>query len=57
MAVKKARDLEHMDRIIDPDGNVAVVMRLRWVDHLRGQLETDLGRARVLLDEEFELAP
>lgn len=57
MAVKKARDLEHMDRIIDPDGNVAVVMRLRWVDHLRGQLETDLDRARVLLDEEFELAP
>lgn len=49
----KAEDLEHGDEIIDPEGNEAVVIRVRRVDHLRGRLETDLGVAVVDLDMHF----
>jgi hypothetical protein len=49
----KAEDLEHGQRIIDPEGNEATVIRLRRVDHQRGRLETDLGVAVVLLEQPF----
>ncbi|QKN87728.1 hypothetical protein IXEL_27 [Microbacterium phage Ixel] len=49
----KAENLQHMDVIIDPEGNEATVMRIRRVDHERGRLETDLGVHVVALDEHF----
>lgn len=58
MTVKKitAAFLEHGMTIIDPEGNVATVVRLQRVDHERGRLETDLGVAIVSLDDVFQLA-
>lgn len=49
----KAENLEHMDVILDPEGNEATVMRLRRMDHQRGRLETNLGVHVVALDETF----
>lgn len=49
----KAKHLQQSDHIIDPEGNEAVVIRLRWIDHQRGRLETDLGVAVVSLDDRF----
>ncbi len=53
---KYAKDLAPRDRIIDPDGNVATVIRIRRVDHKRGRLETNRGIAQVGLDDIFSLA-
>lgn len=50
---KKAEDLQHMDRIIDPEGNEATVIRIRRMDHKRGRLETNLGVAVVQLSDKF----
>ena len=53
----KVSDLKHNDRIIDPEGNAARVIRVRRIDHKRGKLETDRGVAIVGLDDIFQLAP
>lgn len=53
----KAEDLKHMDRIIDPEGNEARVIRIRRMDHQRGRLETDLGVAVVQLTDKFPVLP
>lgn len=53
--LRKAEDLIHGNRIIDPEGNTATVRRIRRIDHQRGLLETDLGVAQVGLDDTFEL--
>ena len=52
----KVSDLNHNDRIIDPDGNTARVIRVRRIDHQRARLETDLGVAVVALDDTFPTA-
>ena len=52
----KVSDLKHNDRIIDPEGNAARVIRVRRVDHERARLETDLGVAIVALDDAFPTA-
>ncbi|QIN93850.1 hypothetical protein SEA_ALAKAZAM_28 [Microbacterium phage Alakazam] len=57
LPTKKAEDLEHMDRIIDPEGNEATVIRIRRMDHQRGRLETDLGVAVVPLNQKFPVLP
>lgn len=49
----KAENLDHMDVIIDPEGNEATVMRIQRIDHERGRLTTDRGVAVVALDETF----
>lgn len=49
----KVSDLNHNDRIIDPEGNPARVIRVRRIDHQRARLETDLGVAIVALDDTF----
>lgn len=54
--LRKAEDLIHGNRIIDPEGNVATVRRVRRIDHQRCLVETDLGVAQVDLDTTFELA-
>ena len=51
----QAQDLKHNDRIIDPEGNIATVIRIRRLDHQRGRLETNLGVAQVGLTDLFEL--
>ena len=48
-----AEELSHGQQIIDPEGNVATVIRIRRVDHQRGRLETDLGVAVVDLNQKF----
>ncbi len=57
LPTKKAEDLEHMDRIIDPEGNEATVIRIMRIDHQRGRLSTDLGVAIVPLDQRFPVLP
>lgn len=52
----KVSDLNHNDRIIDPEGNAARVIRVRRIDHERARLETDLGVAIVALDDTFPTA-
>lgn len=52
----KAEDLTNGMRIIDPDGNVAQVSRMRRIDHERGRLDTDLGVHVVRLSERVALA-
>lgn len=54
--LRKAEDLIHGNRIIDPEGNIATVRRVRRLDHERGRLETDLGISIVALDDTFKLA-
>lgn len=51
--LRKAEDLIRHNKIIDPEGNVAVVRRVRRIDHQRCLVETDLGVAQVGLKEEF----
>lgn len=51
----QAQDLKHNDRIIDPEGNIATVIRIRRLDHQRGRLETNLGVAQVALTDLFQL--
>lgn len=53
----RGEDLTHGQRIIDPEGNEAVVIRYRWVDHQRGRLETDLGVAVVKHSDRFPVLP
>ncbi|QKY80326.1 hypothetical protein SEA_MERCEDES_26 [Microbacterium phage Mercedes] len=51
--ITKAEDLKHNDRIIDPEGNEATVIRIQRIDHQRGRLHTDLGIAIVPLNQKF----
>ncbi len=53
--IRKAQDLIHGNRIIDPEGEVAIVRRIRRIDHQRGLLETDRGVAQVGLEDVFQL--
>lgn len=53
--LRKAEDLIHGNRIIDPEGNIAIVRRIRRIDHQRGLLETNLGIAQVGLEDTFQL--
>lgn len=52
-----AADLSAGQRILDPEGNVATVVRIMRIDHQRGRLATDLGVAVVPLDMRFEVLP
>jgi hypothetical protein len=52
---KQAQALEHGEVIIDPDGNEAAVIRVRWMDHKRCRLETDLGVVVVPLIQKFQV--
>lgn len=52
-----AEELSHGQRIIDPEGNEATVIRIRRMDHQRGRLETDLGVAVVALSQKFPIVP
>lgn len=53
----KAEDLDHGQRIIDPEGNEATVVRIQRIDHQRGRLTTDLGVAVVPLNQMFPVLP
>lgn len=55
MAIKrvKAEDLDHGQVIVDPEGNQSTVIRIQRMDHLRGLLHTDAGKAVVPLDQLF----
>jgi len=55
LPTKRAEDLEHDEVIIDPNGDEAVVIRYRWMDHKRGRLETDLGVAVVPHAQRFTI--
>lgn len=52
---RKAEDLIRRNKIIDPEGNIATVTRIRRIDHQRGLLETDLGVSQVGLKDIFKV--
>lgn len=42
-----AENLEHMDRIIDPEGNEHTISNIRMIDHARVRITTLEGIVRV----------
>lgn len=52
-----AEELSHGQVIIDPEGNEATVIRIQRMDHERGLLHTDLGKAVVPLNQKFTVIP
>lgn len=52
---RKAQDLNRHNRILDPEGEIAKVRRVRRIDHHRCLLETDRGVAQVALDDIFKV--
>lgn len=51
-----AANLEHMDRILDPEGNEHTINNIRMIDHERVRITTLEGKVRVAHNDDiFEL--